>query len=108
MVVPDGLGAPVIAGIAAILAAAVGVTVVVARRLTASIRRLRDAAVTVGQGDLGVRVDEIGSEELVELAWAFSSMSHALAGHEELRRRLAPTWRTRCAPRSRPCGERSR
>ncbi len=56
----------------------VGVTV--ARRVTKRVARLRDAAARVGRGDLTVRVNPTGKDELDDLGRAFDGMVTEIAG----------------------------
>jgi two-component system sensor histidine kinase BaeS len=62
--------------------------VVIARLTTVPIERLTDAARRMGSGDLAVRVQPAGGEELAELARGFNSMAEALSRNEEVRRRM--------------------
>ncbi|MDR7584663.1 MAG: ATP-binding protein [Armatimonadota bacterium] len=70
----------------AVLAAVVGT--VTARRITAPLRRLADAAGRIGAGDLTSTVPAAGDDELGELARTFNAMAADLRRAEEARRRL--------------------
>jgi PAS domain S-box-containing protein len=49
--------------------------VVISRRITSPINRLRDAALDIAKGDLDTRIDIISNDEIGELASAFNKMS---------------------------------
>ncbi len=63
----------------ALLAIAPLVGFLIARRATARVARLRDAALRVGAGDLSVQVAPRGKDELDELGRAFDGMVRELA-----------------------------
>lgn len=67
-----------------------GVTVgiIVSRTVTAKVSELAAAAHRIGQGDLEMRVEAGGSQELVELATAFNKMAADLQRAGELRTNL--------------------
>jgi two-component system nitrogen regulation sensor histidine kinase NtrY len=65
-----GLGIAVVI----VLALATAIGTVVARRATGRVAKLREAASRVGEGDLSVRVNARGADELDELARAFDRM----------------------------------
>ncbi len=69
-----------------VLAAVVGT--LTARRITAPLRRLADAAGRIGAGDLTSTVPAEGDDELGELARTFNAMAADLRRAEEARRRL--------------------
>jgi signal transduction histidine kinase len=62
--------------------------VAIARWTTVPIERLTDATRRMEAGDLSVRVDPSGGEELAELARGFNAMAAALDRNEEVRRRM--------------------
>lgn len=68
-------------GLAAVLAVAMGV--VGANQISSSVGRLKQAAVRVGQGELGREVNLEGNDELAELARAFNEMSRRLKQNQE-------------------------
>lgn len=70
----------------AVLAAVVGT--LTARRITAPLRRLAEAAGRIGAGDLTSTVSAEGDDELGELARTFNAMAADLRRAEEARRRL--------------------
>jgi signal transduction histidine kinase len=69
--------------------AAVLLGVFVARRVTAPLRALSEAAGRVGRGDLSPRVPVPDDEDLGELARAFNAMTADLSRLDESRRHLA-------------------
>lgn len=70
------------------VAAAVALSLLIARRLVAPLRQLTHAAKRVAAGDLSQRVEVPSRDELGDLAGAFNSMAQALERNEELRRHL--------------------
>jgi signal transduction histidine kinase len=62
--------------------------VAIARWTTVPIERLTDATRRMEAGDLSVRVDPSGGEELAELARGFNAMAAAVDRNEEVRRRM--------------------
>src|SRR4051812_7290401 len=68
----------------------IGVTVgvIVSRTVSAPISQLASAAHRIGEGDLNIRVQAGGSQELVDLAHAFNMMVTDLQHAEELRANL--------------------
>ena len=78
-----------LAGLVAAMAA-VGIGLLLARRISNPIRTLTSAARRLGAGDLEGRVPVRGRpDELGELAEAFNSMAEAIGRQEMLRRRMA-------------------
>lgn len=74
----------IIAGFAALLAAAVAV--VLARVLLAPVRKLVDATHGLASGDYSIRVPESGSDELHDLASDFNRLAISLDNAERTRR----------------------
>ncbi len=76
------------AGLAAVLA--LGVAVLVSRRITRPVSRLIESARAMGRGDRGARVGEVpgAPAELQELAVTFDQMADTLTAQEQLRRDL--------------------
>jgi two-component system, OmpR family, sensor histidine kinase BaeS len=76
------------AGLAAVLA--LGVAVLVSRRITRPVTRLIESARAMGRGDRGARVGEVpgAPAELQELAVTFDQMADTLTAQEQLRRDL--------------------
>jgi signal transduction histidine kinase len=73
-------------GLVALLA--VGITVLVSRRMLRPVVALTDAAQRMAGGDLDHRVDVQGRDELSELAHSFNTMASALAANEDQRKRM--------------------
>ena len=71
-----------------LVAIAVGVADRLARTIVQPTRRLADAAVQLGSGDLEVRVEPTGPEELAELASAFNALGTRITGMLEHEREL--------------------
>ncbi len=71
-----------------LVAIAVGVADRLARTIVQPTRRLASAAVQLGGGDLGVRVEPSGPEELVELASAFNALGTRITGMLDQEREL--------------------
>lgn len=67
---------------------AILLSVIFSRRLTNPIEGLTDAAVAIGEGDLGRRVDITGHDEIARLAGAFNRMAQSLQIQESLRKKL--------------------
>lgn len=60
------------------------------RRLTRPVLALRDRAVRIGQGDLGARIDNIGNDELGDVAREFNRMAQRVQeSHQSLETRVA-------------------
>ncbi len=76
------LGAVLAGALALILGA------VLSRSLSAPLRHMADAAQAVARRDFSQKVQEEGSEELIELARAFNQMTAALAEAERLRQNM--------------------
>jgi len=76
--------------LAALLGAAVAAVVgtLGARRITAPLRGLADAARRIGGGDLSARVEVDGDDEVGEVARTFNAMAGELRRAEETRRQL--------------------
>jgi two-component system OmpR family sensor kinase len=72
--------------IAGVLGLAVGV--LIARRLSAPLARLKEAAYRLAHGRLDERVAIRGSEEIIELGLAFNEMAQNLDNAEKLRRNM--------------------
>ncbi|HEX8947604.1 MAG TPA: ATP-binding protein [Dissulfurispiraceae bacterium] len=72
----------VLGGIAILL------SIVFSRRLTNPIKRLKNAVVAVGEGNLKCRVAASGSDELSRLSGAFNRMAQTLEIQESLRKKL--------------------
>ena len=62
--------------------------IAIARWTTVPIERLTEATRRMEAGDLSVRVDPSGGEELADLANGFNAMAAALHRNEEVRRRM--------------------
>ena len=62
--------------------------VLVSRMLASPMSDLEEAAVDIGRGDLGTRVEPHGSQEMVAVATAFNDMAAQLEKAESLRRSL--------------------
>jgi len=90
-----------------ILAAAIVVTLatawLLARRVTAPVARLADAARQIGAGEHPAHLPEAGDLELAELARAFNNTATQLAAQRENQATLLAACRTTCAARSRAC-----
>jgi two-component system sensor histidine kinase BaeS len=67
---------------------AVALSILFARKLTGPVRRLAVAAEAIGEGNLKVRVDVRGEDEIARLARAFNDMAQTLERHESLRKKL--------------------
>lgn len=67
---------------------AILLSVIFSRRLTNPIEGLTEAAVAIGDGDLGRRVVIGGHDEISRLAGAFNRMAQSLQLQESLRRKL--------------------
>lgn len=67
---------------------ALGLSVIVSRKLTRPIKRLTSAAAAISEGDLKARVPVTGSDELCRLSESFNTMAHALETQEALRKKL--------------------
>ena len=80
-----GLGA---VGLAVILAG-MGLAWVLATSLARPVRRLEDAAVRLGRGDLEARAEPSGPAEVATLASSFNRMAGALASNFEAQRSFA-------------------
>jgi signal transduction histidine kinase len=76
-----------IAALAAV-GVALALSLFLSRQLTAPLHHLTTAARRAGEGDLAVRVDEKGGDEVAELGMAFNSMTENLQRNEEARKRL--------------------
>lgn len=63
-------------------------SIIFARRLTAPIRTLAEAAEAIGRGNLKTRVEARGSDELASLSRTFNRMAHTLELQESLRKKL--------------------
>lgn len=76
--------------LAALLGAAVAAVVgtIGARRITAPLRALADAARRIGRGDLSARVEVGGDDEVGEVAQTFNVMADELRRSDESRRQL--------------------
>jgi signal transduction histidine kinase len=70
----------VVATSLAVLAAVVALAVLLARGLTRRLSAVEGAAAALGRGELAVRVDEAGSDELAQVARAFNGMAGELQG----------------------------
>jgi len=68
---------------------AVGISLVISRRLSTPVRALVKASRRVAEGELGTRVKVTTRDEIGELARAFNSMAAALAARDEQLRELA-------------------
>lgn len=75
--------ASLIAGILAVAA-----SLLIARRLTAPVVSMTQAAQALARGDLSQRVDQSSGDEIGRLASAFNSMAASLGRAEQLRRNL--------------------
>jgi two-component system sensor histidine kinase BaeS len=73
------------------LAAALAVTQWLARGMTSPLREMTDAARRMAGGDYGQRVTTTSSDEVGQLARAFTAMATDLAGADLERRRLVAT-----------------
>lgn len=67
---------------------AILLSVVFSRKLTNPIEGLTEAAVAIGDGDLGRRVGIAGHDEIARLADAFNRMAQSLQIQESLRKKL--------------------
>lgn len=76
-----------LAALAAMLVA-VGLSFLIARRITAPVRALTTAAEKMAHGDLSQRVTITESDEIGELGGAFNTMASSLAQTDQLRRNL--------------------
>ena len=83
----------------ALVGAAVIVVDRVAGRAVDSTRGLVRAALAVGDGDLGVRVDPSGPRELAEAGYAFNRMADRLVAARTDERELVADLSTGCVPR---------
>jgi signal transduction histidine kinase len=70
------------------IALAVGLGVLLARRITRPLRELTQATQAIAAGDLEQRVTVRGQDELAQLGRAFNQMAAELTRNEELRRRM--------------------
>ena len=68
--------------------AALLLTILLSRRITRPIERLTAAVETMARGGRPAHVDVAGRDEIAQLARSFNAMADALAGQEELRRRM--------------------
>jgi len=68
---------------------AIGVAVVLSRRLLGPIRMLQKAAVEIGEGALDVRLSTDGRDELAALGTSFGAMAEGLRQRERMRRFLS-------------------
>lgn len=77
-------------GLAALAASlvAVGLSFLIARRITAPVRTLTTAAEKMAHGDLNQRVVVTSSDEIGELGGAFNAMASSLARTDQIRRNL--------------------
>lgn len=73
---------------AAILVVGLIASYALAQSITVPLRRLSIAATAIEQGKLGHTVEFKSNDEVGQLADTFNSMSHALAEHNRLRKRL--------------------
>jgi two-component system, OmpR family, sensor histidine kinase MtrB len=69
-----------LAGVAVLLAAITGVAYAASRRVLRPVRRLAQAAQRMSGGDLSVRVQAQGRDELAQLVTSFNTMAAALEG----------------------------
>jgi two-component system sensor histidine kinase BaeS len=67
---------------------AVGLSIFMARRLTAPLHRLAAASEAIGRGELAARVPVRGEDELALLSRSFNRMAETLELQESLRKRL--------------------
>jgi len=67
---------------------AILLSIVFSRRLTNPIEGITEAAVAIGDGDLGRRVGTAGHDEIGRLAGAFNRMAQSLQIQESLRKKL--------------------
>jgi two-component system sensor histidine kinase MtrB len=70
----------VLAAAGLLLATITGLAFAAARRVLGPVRRLADAARQMSGGDLSVRVEPVGRDELAHLVTAFNTMASALQG----------------------------
>ena len=68
--------------------AAVGASLILARSITRSIRRVRDASVRLASGDLAARAEPAGSGEIAQLARSFNAMAESISTLFDARREL--------------------
>lgn len=67
---------------------AVGLSIIFSRKLTDPIKKLAAGADAIGQGNLGIRVDIKGEDELGRLAQTFNRMTETLEIQNSLRKKL--------------------
>jgi two-component system sensor histidine kinase BaeS len=67
---------------------AILLSIIFSRKLTNPIEGLTDAAVAIGDGELGRRVDITGHDEIARLGGAFNRMAQSLEIQESLRKKL--------------------
>ncbi len=77
-----------LAGLITLLSAAV-IAVLVASAVTRRVRRLRDAAEQIAEGDLAARAEDSGRDELGELAASFNTMADRVQAVVESQRGFA-------------------
>lgn len=68
--------------------AAVGASLILARSITRSIRRVSDASLQLASGDLASRAESVGSREIAQLADSFNGMAESISGLFDARREL--------------------
>jgi C4-dicarboxylate-specific signal transduction histidine kinase len=68
----------VLAASAAVLAAVLAISIVIARRTTAGLARIDSAARALGAGELSVRLPGDGADEIAQVSRAFNSMADEL------------------------------
>jgi signal transduction histidine kinase len=78
----------VLIGVIAAIALSIVAAYLIARHLTRPVLRLEEAALALADGDLTIRVEAGGPEEINALGEAFNHMADTLEESEELRRRL--------------------
>ncbi|TLM98140.1 MAG: HAMP domain-containing histidine kinase [Actinobacteria bacterium] len=84
----NGVNRGAIAGLLIAVVVAALAAVALSRYLSRPLRRLEQAARTLGTGELSHRVESGGPAEIARLADAFNGMADELERSEELRRRL--------------------
>jgi two-component system, OmpR family, sensor histidine kinase SaeS len=68
--------------------AAVGASLILARSITRSIRRVSDASLRLASGDLASRADTSGAREIAQLADSFNTMAESIGRLFDARREL--------------------
>lgn len=84
----DAVDRRLLASFAIVLVVALGLTLVVSRRITRPIEQLTAALRDVGRGRPAARIAVAGRDELADLATSFNAMADAVAAQQALRRRM--------------------